>query len=161
MTLVWLGWAGLVCYKLAGWWRGRPSAEDRGRARSEAAMAAAHHDALKPAEEQFAVDVHAFAVEWHATGEQPFVPQVKRKPRSIVRRYPLQRQAARERVLAGFATARAEFRADPLTAPIPTLDRATPMLLDLAEPEPWRLESFTTGWTRGQLAQILSAGAPK
>jgi hypothetical protein len=159
MTLVWLSWAGLLAQRVYCWLRARPSFEDRHRGKSIAEMAAPAHDLLKPAEQRFADEVHALTVEWQATGEQPFVPIVRRKPRSIVRRYPLQREAARERLLRGLATARAEFRADPLTAAIPTLDRATPMLLDLAEPVAWRLESFTQGWSRSEFAAIVAAGA--
>jgi hypothetical protein len=166
VTLVWIAWAGLACYRFACWLKRRTETwEERGRARSQAEMSAAQHVALKPAEQQFADTVHAFAVEWHETGEQPFVPVVRRKPRTVVHKRVERRRLAKERIETRRTMAALErdlaFELDPLEAPLAGQLAEAPTYSSVKPFEPLQFESFTESWTRDRLAQILSAGAPK
>jgi hypothetical protein len=163
VTLVWLSWAGLLAQRVYCWLRARPSFEDRHRGKSIAEMSAPAHDVLKPAEQRFADEVHALTVEWQATGEQPFVPIVRRKPRRLVNRNVGRRQRAehvieQRRTMAALERSLA-FELDPLCAPLTgqLAGASTYSSVRSLEPEAWRLESFTQGWSRSDLERRLEA----
>jgi hypothetical protein len=128
---------------------------ERGRARSMAAASAPLHGEELPPEDLALVDAHhEIVVEWR-TAEQPAVTPVRRRH---LYRPPSPRQLAAMR--ARHLKPVQEFAADPLTAPLagPLVPAVIAASVPVSPaPQPWFLESFTTGWTKAQLAEILAA----
>jgi hypothetical protein len=134
--------------------KGGINKEERGRLRSIAkATAPLHGDALPPEDVPLAAAWHEDDVDkasW--TGEQRVVTTFTRKH---LYRGPSQRQldAMRARQRRPVEV----FAADPLTAPL--AGPLAPAVIATSVPvgqEPWRLESFTQGWTKADLARILA-----
>lgn len=169
------------------WWAvaNRPTKEEKRRERELALeekhreqylahiVAPGRHRPLDP-------EATALMAAWHEdvtatrTGEIPMVIiRPHRVKRRVVHKDPFARKKAhRERELQREA-AELAWALDPLAARPLTLDKDIPLSVrpiqrvslpfpDLpAEPEPWHLESFTQGWTRGQIKELIAAGPPK
>lgn len=159
---IWFCWL-LVCVWLRRRRPERLDREERNRLKSIAEMTARHAVPLSEKEAAFVADHVAVAEKWTTT-EHPIVEAVVIRPkaRRVVRRNPLKRQQAEQRKRMQLATARLEFDLDPLNAPLLAVDKPAPVLSSVRsfEPEPWHLESFTQGWTRAQIAELVAAGAP-
>jgi hypothetical protein len=127
---------------------------ERGRARSIAAASAPlHGDALPPEDRKLVQAHHEIVVEWR-TAEQPVVSTVRRRH---LYRPPSQRQLAAMRARR-MAPVR-EFAADPLSAPLagPLAPAVIAASVPVSPaPQPWFLESFTTGWTKADVDRMVA-----
>lgn len=130
---------------------------ERGRLRSIAAASAPLHGEVLPPVDRALVDAHHEILVESRTAEYPVLPQVRRRH---VYRPPNARQAAT--IARRRAAPREAFEADPLSAPLagPLAPAVVASSVRSFEPEPWHLESFTTGWTAAEFAALLAtAGA--
>lgn len=127
---------------------------ERNRARSIAkASAPLHGVVLPPDEREHADAIHEHVVEWR-TAELPMVPTARRRH---LYRPPSQRQleAMRRRRLAPVRA----FASDPLSAPL--VGPLAPAVIAASvpvspAPAAWLLESFTTGWSRADIARMVA-----
>ncbi|GAA0738520.1 hypothetical protein Drose_04480 [Dactylosporangium roseum] len=127
---------------------------ERGRARSEAEMAAAETDVLSESDSGEVARLASF-IEEIRTDEHPIVHRVRRR---VVRRDIGRRVAARQRL----DSHRRAFESDPLGVDLPAA--LLPAVMAPSSLPTWELESFTSEWTREQVAALVAehkAGAAK
>jgi hypothetical protein len=170
---------------LVVWWTTRPRGDivapdldapfnfERGRRRSEAAMAApAHDDTLTQPDRTHVEQVHAVTDEMR-TGELPLVAQFPPPRRHHIYREPSQPQI--ERMRRRMQQPILAFEADPLAAPIPEMHHVeapvmfgaqaaewfsstVPFVPPTHEPDPMPALDFTGEYRRDDLFAMLGRG---